>query len=162
MDVITLALAKKYVRDTADGLGAVKGKNATIQSITKVDGGNEVVFAWTLDDGTSQTETMLVPDGEKGEKGENGKDAQLNIIDVVLPVSAWKDNRMTVLIPGVSTDEVSQLVVPIPALESQKEYVASKIIASVEAENSIIFSAETLPTNDLTLYIAIFETNQTA
>lgn len=63
MDIMTLAMAKAYVDDTANALGAVKGAPATIESITPVDGGNEVVFAWTGTDGTKQTQTMFVPSG---------------------------------------------------------------------------------------------------
>jgi lysophospholipase L1-like esterase len=63
MDIVTLAMAKAYVDETANGLGAVKGSPATIESITKVDGGNEVVFSWTGADGTKQTQTMFVADG---------------------------------------------------------------------------------------------------
>lgn len=63
MDVVTLSLAKKYVDDTANGLGAVKGSPATIESITPVDGGNEVVFAWIGADGTKQTQMMFVENG---------------------------------------------------------------------------------------------------
>lgn len=64
MDLVTLSLAKKYVEDTANGLGAVKGSPATIESITPVEGGNEVVFAWTGTDGTKQTQTMFVAEGK--------------------------------------------------------------------------------------------------
>lgn len=64
MDPITLGLAKKYVDDTANSLGAVKGSPATIESITPVDGGNNVVFAWTGTDGTKQTQMMFVADGK--------------------------------------------------------------------------------------------------
>jgi hypothetical protein len=63
MDMITLAMAKAYVDDTANALGAVKGSPATIESITPVDGGNEIVFSWTGADGTKQTQTMFVADG---------------------------------------------------------------------------------------------------
>lgn len=64
MDIVSLALAKKYTDDTANGLGAVKGSPATVESITAVDGGNNVVFAWTGTDGKKQTQTMFVANGE--------------------------------------------------------------------------------------------------
>ena len=63
MDILILAMAKAYVDDTANALGAVKGAPATIESITQVEGGNEVVFAWNGTDGTKQTQTMFVKDG---------------------------------------------------------------------------------------------------
>lgn len=58
-----LALSRKYTQDTAEGMGAVKGKNAIISNIEKVTGGNMVTFAWYLDDGTYRTESMFVRDG---------------------------------------------------------------------------------------------------
>jgi len=66
MDIITLALAKKYVDEVVAGSGVRAGKNCTIQSITPVDGGNNVVFAWTNDDGTAATQTLFVADGRAG------------------------------------------------------------------------------------------------
>lgn len=63
IDVITYALCRKYVADTADGLGAVRGKNCTISKIEDINGGKEVTFQWTGDSGTVQTRTMRVMDG---------------------------------------------------------------------------------------------------
>ena len=66
MDAATYVLCQAYVRKTADGLGAVKGKPCTIQSIIETDEGNVVTFKWTGDSGTVQTTTMLVKNGEEG------------------------------------------------------------------------------------------------
>lgn len=66
MDIVTYALCQAYVRKTAEGLGAVRGKPCTIQSITDVDNGHLVTFRWTGDSGTVQTTQMLVKDGEQG------------------------------------------------------------------------------------------------
>lgn len=63
MDIVTLALAKKYTEKTVVGLGAIKGAPATIQSITKADGRNTVTFKWTGTDGSTQTQEMYVDDG---------------------------------------------------------------------------------------------------
>ena len=46
------------------GVGGGGGKNCRISDITPVDGGNQVTFAWTEDDGTQRTRTMFVADGE--------------------------------------------------------------------------------------------------
>ena len=66
MDITVLALAKKYTDDTVIGGGGLKGKNCVISSIAEIEGGNRVTFQWTLDDGTVQTGTMDVMDGESG------------------------------------------------------------------------------------------------
>lgn len=67
MDVVTLALAKKYTKDTSNGLGAVKGSPCTISQIDDVDAGKQVTFSWTGTDGAVQTQSMIVPKGEAGE-----------------------------------------------------------------------------------------------
>lgn len=66
MDYQTLAVVKGYVDELVKGAGAIAGKNSTIQSITPIDGGNNVTFGWTLDDGTAKTQTMFVADGVDG------------------------------------------------------------------------------------------------
>lgn len=63
MDVVTLALAKKFTKDTVIGLGAIQGKNCTIDNIVHQNGQNIVTFKWTGDDGTVRTRTMEVEDG---------------------------------------------------------------------------------------------------
>ena len=64
MDVVTYALAKKYVNKTANALGAVKGAPCIIKSI--VDNITDIVvtFEWTGKDGTIQTSVMTVPVGK--------------------------------------------------------------------------------------------------
>lgn len=63
MDMMAIGASRKYVGDTLNGLGALAGKPCAIQSITSVSGGNNVIFAWTGDDGTTQTKTMFVANG---------------------------------------------------------------------------------------------------
>ena len=63
VDVVTLAIAKKYTKKTIEGAGAVKGSPCTIKQITPVEGGNKVTFEWELTDGTKQTMDMIVNDG---------------------------------------------------------------------------------------------------
>lgn len=63
MDVVTYAVAKKYVDETVIGGGALKGKNCTIQSITPIAGGNRITFKWTLDNGTELTNTLDIMNG---------------------------------------------------------------------------------------------------
>lgn len=52
MDVLSYAMSRKYVQDTANKLGAVKGAPCTIKNITAVEGGHNVEFSWTGEDGT--------------------------------------------------------------------------------------------------------------
>lgn len=80
MDVITYALAKKYVDKTAIALGAVKGAPCTIKSIIETDIEVIVTFEWTGTDGTTQTSTMTIPRGTQGKSLEfNWRGTELGI-----------------------------------------------------------------------------------
>lgn len=61
-----LAIANQYTDESVEGGGAIKGKNCTIDSIEPISGGQRVTFKWTLDDGTEQTTTMDVMNGQDG------------------------------------------------------------------------------------------------
>ena len=63
MDIVTLALAKKFTKDTVIGLGAIKGSPCTIKSIVHANGVNTVTFEWEGFDGTIRTTDMTVEDG---------------------------------------------------------------------------------------------------
>ena len=65
MDVVTYALARKYVEDTAIALGAVKGTPCRIQSIVEDDDKSTITFAWTGTDGTNKTSVLTVKNGLK-------------------------------------------------------------------------------------------------
>ena len=69
---LALALAKKYVQETADGLGAVKGASCTIKSVEQTDTGQKITFEWTGDSGNKQTSTLELSNGPKGEQGPQG------------------------------------------------------------------------------------------
>lgn len=74
MDVITLALAKKYTEETVKGGGALKGANCTIKTIEAVPEGNKVTFEWTLTDGSKKTDSIIIKDGVDGKDGKDGID----------------------------------------------------------------------------------------
>lgn len=56
-------LARKFVENTAIGLGAVRGKNCNISSIVEEDDKSILTFKWTGDDGTVQSSIMTVKNG---------------------------------------------------------------------------------------------------
>lgn len=106
MDITTLAAAKKYTDVTVVGGGAIKGKNCTIDSISAITGGNRVTFKWTLDDGTTQTGTMDVLDGEKGDKGDKG-----NKGDTGATGASGADGEDGVSITEAEIDEYGHLII---------------------------------------------------
>ena len=65
-DFALMGICNNYTDETVLGAGAIKGKNCTISSITEITGGHRVTFKWYLDDGTEQTSTMDVMDGQGG------------------------------------------------------------------------------------------------
>ena len=84
IDKKAYALANSYTDETVIGGGAIKGKNCTISKIEDIDGGRRITFNWTLDNGTTKSQTLDVKDGKDGytpvkgvdyfdgEKGERG------------------------------------------------------------------------------------------
>lgn len=73
VSLATLALAKAYTDTSIEGAGAIKGKNCEIQSVTPIEGGNRVTFAWYNGSDVLQTTSVDVMDGEQGEQGEKGE-----------------------------------------------------------------------------------------
>ena len=56
-------LSKRKLKQSLNGLGAISGAPAQIDSIIKVIGGNQVKFKWQGNDGSIQYSTMTVLDG---------------------------------------------------------------------------------------------------
>ena len=67
-----LVLAKGYVDDSLDGLGAVKGSPCTLKQITDIDGGHRITFEWIGTSGASETSSIDVKNGDPGKDGEDG------------------------------------------------------------------------------------------
>lgn len=87
MDLVTLAIAKKFTKDTVVGLGAIKGASCRIKSVTKNNGQNTVVFEWEGTDGTIQTSEMKVDDGTPIYVWESGNSYEYG--DLVIYSSQW-------------------------------------------------------------------------
>lgn len=78
---------------------------------------------------------------------------------VTLSSSGWDSSvkTQTVAVSGVLADESAQVIQPIPAIASQSAYNAAGILATGQAANSVTFTATTVPTADLSVYIVITE-----
>ena len=57
------ALAKSYTDESLIGIGALKGANCQIQSITDIEGGKRVTYLWVDDSDVEHTSTMDVMNG---------------------------------------------------------------------------------------------------
>lgn len=80
-------------------------------------------------------------------------------VSVTLTASGWNSSAktQTVTVNGVLADESAQVIQPIPAIASQSAYNAAGILATGQAANSITFTATTVPTADLSVYVVITE-----
>lgn len=63
LSTTTYALSKKYTDKSIEGLGAIKGADCRIESITPTENGNIVVFSWTGTSGTKETASLNVKNG---------------------------------------------------------------------------------------------------
>lgn len=80
-------------------------------------------------------------------------------VKVTLLASDWdaSSKDLAVGVPGVSSDETKQLITPTPSLASQTAYYNAGIRCTGQEADSLIFTAETVPTEDLTIYVTIQE-----
>lgn len=76
---------------------------------------------------------------------------------VTLPLSAWSNNTQSVTVPGVLADESKQLIQPMPTIADQAVYSAAGISCTGQAANKLTFKAQTVPTEDVQVYVVIQE-----
>lgn len=76
---------------------------------------------------------------------------------VTIPLSAWSNNTQTVTVPGVLADESKQLIQPMPTIADQAVYSAAGISCTGQAANKLTFKAQTVPTEDVQVYVVIQE-----
>ena len=77
---------------------------------------------------------------------------------VTLTASGWSSSKtQTVTVSGVLADEAAQLITPTPAIASQTAYYGAGIRCTGQAANSLNFTAETIPSTNLTVYVTVQE-----
>ena len=78
---------------------------------------------------------------------------------VTLSASGWNSSAktQTVTVSGVLADETKQLITPTPALASQTAYYNAGIRCTGQSANKLTFTAKTIPTADLRVYVTIQE-----
>lgn len=142
IDIITLALAKKFTRESLLGGGAVVGKNVIVSSIVPIDGGNRVTFSYTLDNGQTQETYMDVMDGKDGKDGS----------DAVTPEAIQEavDNYLdeNPVQPGATEEQAQQIEENKEAIEQLKKdsenYLMEIPIATAETIGGVISDGETI------------------
>ena len=83
-------------------------------------------------------------------------------VTVTLAAASWDSTAktQTVTVTGVKASETAQMITPTPALASQTAYYEAGILCTGQAANSLTFTADTVPTADLTVYVVIQEVAQ--
>ena len=78
-------------------------------------------------------------------------------VTVTLSSSGWDSTAktQTATVSGVLADETKQLITPAPALASQTAYYNAGIRCTGQSANKLTFTAKTIPTADLTVYVTI-------
>ena len=78
------------------------------------------------------------------------------IVEVALLATNWNDDlEQTIACDGVSANEAKQMVTLLPALDSKAAYSSCRVTCTAFAENSLTFTAETLPEEDILVYVAM-------
>ena len=83
--------------------------------------------------------------------------AKPKVVPVTLTAAGWSDNTQTVTVSGVSADETAQLIQPMPSAASQAAYIEAGILCTGQGLESLTFSCDTVPTEDLTVYVVLTE-----
>lgn len=77
---------------------------------------------------------------------------------VTLSASGWDSSKtQTITVQGVLADEAKQLITSTPTIASQEAYYNAGIRCTGQAANSLTFTAKTIPTANLTVYVTIQE-----
>lgn len=78
---------------------------------------------------------------------------------VTLSASGWDSSAktQTVTVSGVLADESKQLILPCPSAASISAYTEAGILCTGQAANSLTFTAETVPSTNLSVYVTVQE-----
>lgn len=79
-----------------------------------------------------------------------------------LTAAGWSSSAktQTITVTGVLADEAKQLIMPMPASASQDAYATAGIACTAQGANSLTFKCQTVPTADITVYVAVQEVTQ--
>lgn len=152
------AAAVTAVQGNLDGHTGDTTMHITAADRTKWDGKQDKL---TFD--ATPTANSTNPVTSSGVKTELDKKANApKSVSVTLAAASWDSTAktQTVTVTGVSATETAQMITPTPALASQTAYYDAGILCTGQAADSLTFTANTIPTADLTVYVVIQEVAQ--
>lgn len=91
-----------------------------------------------------------------GKNYENGRKIHRSMAEVVLEPSKWNNNEQTVLVEGISSNNLKQFIQIIPNENDQENLKIIKkceIKAVEQVENGIVFSSSTIPVSEVSFYV---------
>lgn len=100
----------------------------------------------------NEDEIYLVADD-----GSGSNDTVPTACKVKLTVAGWNSSAKTqsVTIDGVSADEASQFLLPLPTAASKSAYDDAGIQMTGQAANSVTFTCDTVPTAAIEVWVVI-------
>lgn len=100
----------------------------------------------------NEDEIYLVADD-----GSSSNDTVPTACKVKLTVAGWNSSTkiQSVTISGVSADEASQLLLPMPTAASKSAYDDAGIQMTGQAANSVTFTCDTVPTAAIEVWVVI-------
>ena len=77
-------------------------------------------------------------------------------VNVSLKVSGWsEEKKQTISVPGLKEDALKQLIIPTQPSTDIEKYYNAGIRISARGDNTLTFSCETIPTEDIKVYLVI-------
>ena len=75
---------------------------------------------------------------------------------VSLSASGWsEEKKQTISVPGLKEDSLQQLIVPTQPSTDIEKYHSAGIRISARGDNTVTFSCETIPTEDIEVILVI-------
>ncbi len=139
-----------------DGLGVYLGCDALDSGNGYIDGTPAIGFYGTEGDELVRLLNIAEPVLYYDAANKGYVDAQRPKQRLVtLTASGWNAStkQQTVSVSGILADESKQLIQPVPAAASQAAYIEAGIRITGQAANTLTFTADTVPTADLSVYI---------
>lgn len=100
----------------------------------------------------------IIINGEVADAGGGSSVTAVKMPIITLLASGWDaDKKQTVSVTGVKADESAQAIHPTPAIISQSAYYSAGVLCIDQAENSLTFQADTVPTENLSVFVEIQE-----
>ena len=142
---------------TATELGYLDGVTSAVQ--TQLDGKQAKITASGILKGGGSGSVSAATAGTDYATPAQVNAAKPKATLVTLSASGWDATAktQTVTVSGISATEGAQLIQPCPAMAGQAAYREAGIRATAQAANALTFTADTVPTVNISVYVAVTE-----